>query len=483
MSSISKKKTITILVVIIVSAFLGTSIFNYISTRASLRKEIVSSAIPLLSENIYSEIQRELTLPINIASAMSRDSFLINWVREGEFDIEKVIQYLEKVKEEYGFFSTFFISDQTKNYYYYNGILKQIDPEDGHDEWYYKFIASGKEYDLDVDTDEASDNLLTIFINYRFEDFDGKFLGVIGVGVQLKNIADTLADRQKHYNKYIYLIDDNGIIQVHSDETKIEQVSIFKQQGIMDIASKLLVKQELPVNESYTNDRGRVLISSRYIPEMDWFIIIEQQSDIVYALARSNLLHTVFVGLVTTILLIILSSLTIGRFQKHLEMMASTDALTNVANRREFEVRFEKAQYRSARYNIPVSLIIIDIDDFKIINDEKGHLVGDKVLKIFTSMVEKLIRPDDLLARWGGDEFIILLESEREQAVALAERLRLTISGEEIRQSTGLEKDVTISIGVTSYKNDDTIDKIMNRVDRALYQSKETGKNRVTEIS
>lgn len=483
MPSISKTKTISILILIIVSAFLGTSIFNYLSTSSAIRKEIVSSSLPLLSENIYSGIQKELSLPINISSAIARDAFLINWVRDGEIDVDRVVQYLAKIKNEYGFFSTFLISEITENYYYYNGILKQLSSADKHDEWYYMFVNSGKMYDLDVDTDEASENILTIFINYRLEDFDGTFLGVAGVGVRLEHIADTLIQKQKKYDRRIYLIDDNGIIQVHSDETKIEQTSIFDQPGISNIASSLMVKEEILVDKSYSTDNNQFLVSSRYIPEMDWFIIVEQQEEKALVIVKNNLLLTIIIGLITTILLIILSSITIGRFQKHLEMIASTDALTNTSNRREFELRFQKAQYRAERYKIPISLIIIDIDNFKSINDNEGHIIGDKVLMLFSSTVEKLIRPDDLLARWGGDEFIILLESNLEEAESLAERLRVFVSSKEISKTIGLEKDITISIGVTGYNNKESINDIMSRVDKALYASKEGGKDRVTVIA
>jgi diguanylate cyclase (GGDEF)-like protein len=482
MSTISKSKTIYILTSIIVLAFISSSTFNYISARSALRQEIISSSLPLLSENIYSGIQKELSLPITISSAIARDSFLIDWVTNGEVEIDKIVQYLDKIKDAYNFVSTFFISEKTGNYYHYEGILKQLSPGDSHDEWYYKFISSGKSYDLDVDTDEASENVLTIFINYRLEDFDGNFLGVAGVGIRLENIADALIQKQEKYNRHIYLIDENGIIQVHSDKAKIEQISIFDLPGIADIAAILMNKDKVLVDENYVLDQNTYLVSSRYIPEMDWYIIVEQGEDKALSFARNNLLLTILIGLVTTISLIILSSITIGKFQKNMEMIASTDILTNIANRREFETQYLKAQYRAKRYNIPFTLIIIDIDNFKSINDKQGHLVGDNVLKGFCSMVEKMKRPDDLFARWGGDEFILLLEAKLEEAVVLAERLRHSASSDEIRKVINLKGNITISIGVTRYKNEESILEIMSRADEALYDSKEGGKNRVTVI-
>jgi diguanylate cyclase (GGDEF)-like protein len=483
MPKVTKNITIIVLIIIIVSAFVGTSIFNYLNTRASLRKVIISSSLLLLSENVYSEIKKELTLPINISSAMARDFFLIDWVEEGEADPGQIVQYLKKIKSEYGFFTTFFVSDKSNNYYYYDGILKQINPNDDHDGWYYKFKDSNLQYDLDVDTDEASFNNLTIFINYRLEDSEGNFLGVVGIGVNIDDITTNLIDTEKRYGKRIYLIDENGIIQVNTDKIEIEQESILNQKGIMDVAAKLMVKQAEPVDESYVVEQGRILVSSRYIPEMGWFIIIEQKEKTAFAQARGNLILTIAVGFITTILIVFLSSITINRYQTRLELLASTDALTNTANRREFEARFQRAQYRFLRYNTPLSLLIVDIDNFKAINDKKGHLTGDSVLKTLSGKIKELIRPDDLLARWGGDEFVILLQAERKKAVTLAERLRVSIAGNVEKQSQGIENNITVSIGVSTYIKDESLDSIMNRADKALYKSKAAGKNRVTEIT
>ena len=106
-----------------------------------------------------------------------------------------------------------------------------------HDEWYYTFINSGKEYDLDVDTDEAADNVLTIFVNFRIEDFRGKLLGVVGVGIRLEHVAEKLLAKQKQYDRSIFLVDDSGIIQVHSEIAEVGIDSVFEKEGLKDIAS------------------------------------------------------------------------------------------------------------------------------------------------------------------------------------------------------------------------------------------------------
>ncbi|MBI9101434.1 MAG: GGDEF domain-containing protein [Spirochaetales bacterium] len=476
------QQPITILSVIIVTAFLGTSILTFFSTRNSLEKEVFTSSLPLLSENIYSEIKQNLTQPINISSTMARDSFLINWINSGEEDVVKIKQYLSMIKDEYNLFTAFYISEQTGNYYYYDGILKKISPEDDHDSWYYTFISSGKAYDLDVDTNQAADDKLTIFINHRVKGFDDQLLGVIGVGIEWENISQNLKEKEEKYNKIIYLTDDEGIIQVNTDQESVESASVFSAIGINndDATTTLLTEKGGPTDKILDFGHDKILISARYIPELDWFIIIHQLESKFLAPAKKTLLLNIIVGALTTLLLILLSYLTISKYRDQMEKMASTDTLTQISNRREFEKRFEEVRYRTERYNITASIIILDIDNFKLINDRRGHLTGDKVLILLTETINELIRPDDLFARWGGDEFIILLEKERVDAIALSNRLMEALRKRKVEAELNLKNELTLSIGVTEYLKGEDLNNCISRADKALYQSKDKGKNTIS---
>ena len=108
---------------------------------------------------------------------------------------------------------------------------------DDHDIWYYRFVDSGMQYTLDVDTDEAGGQLLTIFINFRVEDAEGNLLGVTGVGIKMEDFSSFLSDKQKKYNRNIFLCDSNGVIQAHSDISQIEQVNIH-EDSVMKHCSK-----------------------------------------------------------------------------------------------------------------------------------------------------------------------------------------------------------------------------------------------------
>lgn len=162
------------------------------------------------------------------------------------------------------------------------------------------------------------------------------------------------------------------------------------------------------------------------------------------------------------------------------EKMASTDRLTGVHNRTKFVDIFNSEFQRFSRYKTPFSVIMMDIDHFKIVNDTYGHNVGDDVLVEVTSMASKIIRATDILVRWGGEEFVVLApSSELHSAVALAEKLRSVIA--EHSFPSGLK--VTMSFGVAEIDESDSLKTIMARADAALYESKRTGRNKVCTFS
>ncbi len=158
------------------------------------------------------------------------------------------------------------------------------------------------------------------------------------------------------------------------------------------------------------------------------------------------------------------------------QMLASHDALTGLYNRGSFQKLFEKEMHRSKRYAYPLSAVLFDIDDFKKINDTYGHLIGDEVLIGISILVSKIIRDSDIVARWGGEEFIIIFpECDLESSKAKAETIREAIANELFPSSV----HVTCSFGVTTYLKQDTADSLFIRCDNALYKAKANGKNNV----
>jgi len=161
---------------------------------------------------------------------------------------------------------------------------------------------------------------------------------------------------------------------------------------------------------------------------------------------------------------------------QELEHRASTDSLTKLFNRSKFDNVLEKEMELSSTTLSPLSIIFLDIDHFKEVNDTYGHDVGDKILISLAQIITATTRSGDFVARWGGEEFMITLQSTNSsQATLLANKLRKAVE-EYLFESVG---KLTISLGVTEYKNSESEDEFIKRVDEALYEAKESGRNRV----
>lgn len=160
--------------------------------------------------------------------------------------------------------------------------------------------------------------------------------------------------------------------------------------------------------------------------------------------------------------------------------LASTDPLTNLPNRRFFDENAKIEIERVRRFGGPMSVLMLDLDRFKLINDTHGHLAGDAVLKKVAARCKTAVRGSDLLARIGGEEFVALLPGTDEAgAIFLAEKLRSIVEDLRIRTAAGMLR-VTISIGVTSVgPKDRSISSAIQRADKALYAAKNAGRNRV----
>jgi diguanylate cyclase (GGDEF)-like protein len=164
---------------------------------------------------------------------------------------------------------------------------------------------------------------------------------------------------------------------------------------------------------------------------------------------------------------------------KKLEEIARTDPLTNLSNRRDMLEKLDYEKVRFSRGNQSFVIIICDIDNFKKINDTYGHDFGDVVLKRISSIMKKTLRKQDVVSRWGGEEFLLLLpETTITGGIIAAEKIRKAISQERFEQS-GKKIQVTMTFGVEIFdKLEETIATI-NRADQALYHGKNTGKNQV----
>jgi diguanylate cyclase (GGDEF)-like protein len=372
------------------------------------------------------------------------------------------------------------VSETTGKYYYFDGVLKIIRKDDPHDVWYYDFKDLHQDYDITVDTNEAAQSTLTVFINHRLNDYDNNFLGVTGVGLELQRIINLLNVYQVKYNRDIYLVDRLGIIEAHPGGRMLGS-NIYKEEGLADIAMDAMSVSEVSGFYEFDRDGDHILLTVRYIPELDWFLFVEHNQSQSLEDVRKNLWQNMLLGLIVSIIIIFINILTVNFFQGRLEKLATTDELTGAMNRRAFGKAFADAVYFSERSGTAFSLIIFDVDCFKEVNDTLGHLTGDIILKRVLAAARENIRQVDTIARWGGDEFIVLAHGGEEISTAIAERIRTGVESIDFSDcvAEGRTLQVSISCGVTEHKEGETAEDAVRRADKALYEAKNAGRNKV----
>jgi diguanylate cyclase (GGDEF)-like protein len=165
-----------------------------------------------------------------------------------------------------------------------------------------------------------------------------------------------------------------------------------------------------------------------------------------------------------------------NRRKEALEELAFCDALTGVFNRRHFDRCFAEECARSRRYSRPLSLIMVDIDHFKRVNDEYGHQKGDQILHLVGQTLRALVRQTDMVFRYGGEELVILLpETRGADAATVAEHCRTRIAA---ASTALLPAGISVSLGIAELGSDEADSALLGRADAALYEAKRTGRNR-----
>ena len=474
-----------LLSVLLLGGFLATSLVSYFASRESIRQSIVNTELPLTSDNIYSEIQKDLIRPTQIASMMSRDTFLRDWALAGEQDVQPMTRYLREIQDHYGTFTSFFISEQTRTYYQAKGVLKQVKEDEPRDAWYFRVRSMAEPYEISVDPDMANADQLTFFINFKVFDYQERFIGVAGVGLTVDAVVKLVDDYQRRYDRSIYFTDRNGRLVLTSAAGG--PLGSHRGQSLSEVPGLEALLTVLPKPQSGRFDyeeggRGHFL-NVRYIPELDWYLFVDKHEEGALASIRHSLYLNLLICLLISALVLTLVFVATRRYQQCIADLATTDVLTGLPNRRGFDLLAGQALQEALREQSPLSALLIDLDHFKQLNDTHGHLAGDQVLRGFAQALQSNLRQADIICRWGGEEFILLLkDTGSSTARLLAEKIRQQTE-DQVFAFNGVNLRVTTSIGITELHGDENLEQLIGRADRALYRAKQSGRNRVCEES
>ena len=450
----------------------------YVSVQAS-EKQLKTMSLPLSLDNIYTEIQKHILQPYLISSMMANDTFVKDWIEHPAQDRQEIVNYLSAIKNNYDTYNTFLVSNKTKNYYTQDGLVEKLDFNKPHHLWYSKFVKSKNIHEINIDLNKNLSSSLIMFINYKILNKQNELIGVTGVALQTTYINKMLKKFREKYNFKVTFYNEEGEAILY-EENHNNHVSIRKSPHLKQYHDKIISKKSHIIE--IKKESETYIMHTKYIEGLNLYLTIEAKLSEHTGNLKSILLFNLLISLAVVLFVVIVLYRIIQQHSKKLEDFAFYDTLTQIYNRRYFETKLLAEINNLKRYNSDLSLVFIDIDNFKHINDSKGHNVGDEILKIISKIFKNNTRSIDTISRWGGEEFVILLPNTNvREGEILAEKLRSTLEN-----STEIQHILTYklhaSFGVTSYKESDDIDSFTKRADEAMYMSKKNGKNRVTVL-
>ncbi|HEY0061631.1 MAG TPA: diguanylate cyclase [Telluria sp.] len=463
---------------ILVGGFLTTTVAAYMASRDAIEHSISEQALPLTGDLIYSGLQKDILYPVFVASLMAQDPKVRDWLAAPDKHEAAMLAYLGEIKGQYGTVASFMASDASSKLYHTYGPPDELIDGRALDKWFFRLKAQARaRYETNVDIDTEASGQPTLFINHRVVDAGGRFLGATGVEITLATLNQVLARYQQRYGRNIYFVNGDGKVVLSGSTLNGDEKLLARRAGMKDIAPAILNRSTEPTSLAYRNGKSDVMVNSRYVPEVNWYLVVEQNvSGNIQPLTRIFAINF-GISFGVTLLVLIVTLFTVNRFQRRLQKLATTDVLTGLLNRQALALLFNQSALLSKRSGRPLSAILFDIDHFKSVNDNFGHMAGDSVIRQVASIALDAVRASDVVTRWGGEEYMVLLgDCNLSQAMAIAESLRQRVAEHDF----GLRSDnapVTISLGVAQYHDDETQAAFFARVDDALYVAKNRGRN------
>jgi len=276
---------------LLLTGFIMTSLAAYFVSKSALRTHIRESELPLTSDTLYSEIQRDLLRPILISSFMAQDTFVRDWLLNGETDEPRLRHYLDEIRRTYGTFTSFLVSEKTRIYYHPDGILKTVNLAEPRDAWFFRVREMKPLYEITVDPDLANRDAMTIFVNHRILDAQGRFLGATGIGLTIKSVNSLMLDYRQRYDRNVYFFDRKGRLITFSNPDSAESALRGPPDDFSAQIKKLITSGQS--RASFKRNGTTIHLNARFIPELNWYLVVEQ--------AETRALHHIFQALIANL--------------------------------------------------------------------------------------------------------------------------------------------------------------------------------------
>jgi hypothetical protein len=320
MSSTSSKTTFVVIVsALLLAGFLCTTFMSFFTAREALRSEIKETELPLTGDNIYSEIRRDLIHPVVISSLMATDTFVRDWILGGESDPVQLTRYLKEVKGKYHTYTSFFVSEKSRIYYHADGILKKVSPDEPRDRWYFRVQEMAEDYEINLDPDMANRDAMTVFINHRVLDYEGRFIGATGVGITVGAVKQLIESYQAKYGRKVYFVDKSGAIPLSGSgfDQSVTNISQLSYGFVFDGVLQGSAGGSFSYAEGGMTTHGNI----RYIDEWGWYLVVEKNEGKAMAGVYRMLTISLLICFAVTLVITFAVNASITRYQRRIEVL------------------------------------------------------------------------------------------------------------------------------------------------------------------
>jgi len=463
---------ISLLYVLTIISVVFTCYFTFKEVIDNYHKRHREALIPL-----FSMINSEIIRPLNIAHFMATDKFLVDYVDQENIEQSVLLGYLQRLTENYQMVG--FVASE-KHDFTIESTGKTISLQHDNAEWFHRLKALPDDHYVDI----GNVNNPHLYFDIKMRNSNNEFLGFAGVALDLNHFAERFALYHQQFGFELIFTDHKGDITLTSNHL-MRTDSHHRRDAIIHVSSLPWYKVFTEQNENGLDEQivtsvsyEDKLISRMPVSDIQWqlYIIAPSASEKIqyWQLLAGRL------GLLFIIILCLYASFlwTFGYYKRLIVKGSEIDFLTKLPNRSYVDWRFDELVEKYTH----VVVVLADIDKFKLLNDTYGHLAGDIVLKDIAKLMHNNLRKDDVVGRWGGEEFVILLpNASHESALEIINRLRENIAQTPFyfsAKNPPLHTSVSFGISIIT-KDDCTLEELIASADRALYTAKANGRNRV----
>lgn|GEM_PF-3086950 len=479
MSASPGHSTKTVVITIIVFIVIAWSGYLTIADLAGKQSQQQQQSI----SPVFALIERELLNPLQIATALSNVGVYDEYFLSETPDQDKLMALLKKYEDTFGL--PFYLAHE-KSRKQYNSDGSVFDLIEGQVFWYFT-LKDETDYPVQAVLGKRED--VHLYIDVREYDEQGKFTGFVGVGKSLADFIESFQQFRFQYGHEFVFVNNNDEIVLSSIPDLSPEKSSYPDDSIgikstQDIVwferFTELAKDDPEPSVIVPSENGDLLVSKLTLESLNWSLYIVTPLNVRQNEVNVSFAIYIAIGLFLAVIAYKLLYHIVDVYFDRISKNKNKDELTRLANRDHARVFFNKMRKQERQ----VAIIIADLDDFKKLNASFGHVNGDKVIKAVSELFAEKMREDDLLVRWGGEEFAIILPyTTNEEAGSIAEELRKILERTPI-QIDNQPTSITASFGhFASRQYSENIDMLIEQAYRAMFISKGRGKNFVSTIN